>query len=629
MLSFLLEPIVCRFERMRLPRIASVVLTVVLVGSATAGLGWVMAGQFTAVVEELPRHKRNLEEKFEGLRNAVARPIVRAGETMKDLREGLAPETQPATDSIKVDVAEKSEELAWVGRSMETLLGLLGALGVVALLTMVLLVKRDDLRERFIRLAGGGKIYLTTRAMDEASRKVSRYLLMQTLVNSMHGVLVTLGLWALGVPSALLWGLFAAVLRFIPYVGPWISAGFPILMSLAVSPGWKEPAMVIGLFLLLELITNNLLEPWLYGSGTGVSAAAILIAVVFWTWLWGPVGLVLATPLTVCLAVAGKYVPGLGFLDVMLDEKPVLKPEARLYERLVGGDPAGAWQIVDAVRDKPPAEVFDATLLPALHLAALDRELGDNDGEETPRFLEAVRELADDVALRAAAASNGDAAAHAVRPSVDDAAAQFRVACLPARDPLDEAACLMYAHALAAHGVAGDVFSSDQLPNAMVERVSTQDYALVLVSDACASAASTRRVEYFLRRLAARAPGAPVVVGLWHAPEELDAFRGRLKLDGRVAFVSTLVKAVEHTLPLRGLDRPATAAREALGPPTRAGVDAPTTREDQAESKAHSDAGASARRRGEATTPRPSEPTARRKGPPRGAGGKTGTSESR
>jgi predicted PurR-regulated permease PerM len=198
-----------------------------------------------------------------------------------------------------------------------------------------MLLQREDLRGRLIRLIGQGRISTTTRAMDDAGARVSRYLLMQLVVNVAYGVPVAVGLSFIGVPNAILWGAFATILRFIPYVGPWIAAAFPITLSLAVSPGWMMPLLTIGLFVVLELLSNNVMEPWLYGSSTGVSPIALIVAAVFWTWLWGPVGLVLATPLTVCLVVMGRHVPRLSFLSVLLSDEDALTPAQDCYHRLL------------------------------------------------------------------------------------------------------------------------------------------------------------------------------------------------------------------------------------------------------------------------------------------------------
>ena len=215
-----------------------------------------------------------------------------------------------------------------------TLLEVLGTTGIVIVLVVFFLVRREDLRDRFIHLVGKGHVTVTTQMLEDADTRVSRYLSMLFLVNVTFGISVGIGLYLIGVPNAILWGILAAALRFIPYIGPWIAAAMPIGLSMAISTGWVAPILTVGLFVVLELFSNNVLEPWLYGKNTGVSAVAVLVAAVFWTWLWGPVGLLLATPLTVCLLVVGKHVPQLSFLDILLGNEPVFEPKKRIYQRL-------------------------------------------------------------------------------------------------------------------------------------------------------------------------------------------------------------------------------------------------------------------------------------------------------
>ena len=239
---------------------------------------------------------------------------------------------------------EPAASLWWHVRHV---LEVLGTTGIVIVLVVFFLVRREDLRDRFIHLVGKGHVTVTTQMLEDAGARVSRYLSMLFLINATFGISVGIGLYLIGVPNAILWGILAAALRFIPYIGPWIAAAMPIGLSMAISTGWVAPLLTVGLFVVLELFNNNVLEPWLYGKNTGVSAVAVLVAAVFWMWLWGPVGLLLATPLTVCVLVVGKHVPQLSFLDILLGNEPVFEPKKRIYQRLLAGDQEEAAELLD------------------------------------------------------------------------------------------------------------------------------------------------------------------------------------------------------------------------------------------------------------------------------------------
>ena len=233
--------------------------------------------------------------------------------------------------------------------------------GLVVVFVIFMLLQREDLRDRIIRLVGASDVARATEAMDDAAKRISRYLLMQLVINVLYGIPVGIGLYFIGVPNPILWGLLATVLRFIPYLGPVIAALFPIALSFAVAPGWTLPLLTIALFVTLELFSNNVLEPWLYGSSTGLSPVAVLVAAVFWTTLWGPVGLLLSTPLTVCLVVLGRHVPQLGFFDVLLGDEPALPPELKFYQRLLARDPEEATELAEEyLEDEPLEKLYDA-----------------------------------------------------------------------------------------------------------------------------------------------------------------------------------------------------------------------------------------------------------------------------
>jgi predicted PurR-regulated permease PerM len=261
-----------------------------------------------------------------------------------------------------------------------TVLGGLALVGIVVVLVVFFLIRRDDLRDRFIRLIGKSQVNVTIQMLEDAGTRVSRYLLMLCVINATYGIAVGIGLYFIGLPNAVLWGILATTLRFIPYLGPWLAAAMPIGLAMAISTGWVAPLLAIGLFVVLELLSNNVMEPWLYGKSTGVSVVAVLVAAVFWTWLWGIVGLLLATPLTVCLLVIGKHVPQLSFLDVLLGNEPVFAPARRVYQRLVAGDQEEAAELVEAAcGNQPLVQVYDTMLISALALAETHWQRGELD----------------------------------------------------------------------------------------------------------------------------------------------------------------------------------------------------------------------------------------------------------
>ena len=320
--------------------------------------------------------------------------------------------------------------------------------GIVVVLVIFFLVRREDLRDRFIRLTGKNQATVTTQMLGDAAARVSRYLSMLFLINTAFGVAVGLGLHLIGVPNAILWGIMAATLRFVPYIGPWIAAVAPTGLAMAISAGWLAPILTLGLFVVLELFCGNVLEPWLYGKGTGVSAVAVLVAAVFWTWLWGIVGLLLATPLTVCLLVIGKHVPQLSFLHVLLGNEPVFEPKRRVYQRLLAGDQEEAGELVDDdLESRPLVEVYDTLLIPALALAETDWHHGELDGARHDFILQSLKEMIheraedeEEVPAKEVIVEGNRVSACGWRPCI---------LCLPARDEADEIAAMMLAQLLA------------------------------------------------------------------------------------------------------------------------------------------------------------------------------------
>jgi len=542
LLSFVLTPIVSRLQRLRLGRVPSVLMVVVLVFAVITGFGMVVGSQIADLADNLPTYQRNIQAKIQTLRATAASAgsggaMMQATEAFRDLRQELEQATgqnQPAQDQpnpqgkpaapsvtaqpnsppaerppVPVRIEQPSSSPFEIARDvLGPALAPFATAGMVLVLTIFMLLQREDLRDRMIRLAGSGDLSRTTEAMNDAGERVSRYLLMQCVVNVTYGIPIGVGLWLLGVPNPLLWGMLATVLRFIPFLGPVISAAFPIMLSFAVDTGWTLPLLCIGLFVAVELFSNNVVEPWLYGSATGLSSLAIIVAAVFWTTLWGPVGLLLATPLTVCLVVLGRHVPQLHFLEVMLGDRQVLPDEAKVYQRLLARDPIEAGELAEErLADSSLPEVGNALLLPALSLAEQDRQRGRLNPDGQQAVAEGMATLLEELM-------------EATQPGTGDEAPL--VLCIGARNSLDEAAAGLLAHALRPHGVRADVIPCEKISPRAIASLGTTGVSAVALSYLNPSALPhARRV---VRRLRLHfGPHVPILLCLWSAHPEADA----------------------------------------------------------------------------------------------------------
>lgn len=401
LITFLLIPAVKWLEDIKIPRVPAVVLVTIVALSIFLGASYAITQQINTLVDTYPEYEENIKTKISQLnengrdslidkiRNVSERLYLQLEEARKNSR-GLSANSDDLelqkVSTVKV-VDETPFRLAELGEVLGPVLEPIANAGLVIVLVIFMLINREDLRDRFISLVGVGRITHTTRALGDASDRISRYLLVQLFINCGYGVAVGIGLWFLEVPYPILWGAFAALLRYIPYLGAWLSALLPIALSLLISPEWTIAIKVIVLFLVLELITNMIVEPVLYGRGIGVSQAALLVAVAFWTWLWGPIGMILASPLTVCLAVLGRYVPFLGFLDTLLGDKPTLSVDHRYYQRLLADDEDEASEIIEEhIKDHSIANALDEVIVPALSLARADFRSNKLDEEDHKRI---------------------------------------------------------------------------------------------------------------------------------------------------------------------------------------------------------------------------------------------------
>ena len=546
LLSFLLSPVVSTLQRRGLGRVPSVLVTVLLALSILSGIGWTLTRQVVTLADELPQYSLNIHHRIADLRGASK------GGTMEKAQravEDLVGEIQK-TDTLDVT---RQKPVAVVLETpsilvhLPNLLQALASAGVVAVLVIFMLLERRELRDRVILLIGYRRMTATTRALDEAGARISRYLLMQSIINGSFGVAVGLGLFLIGVPYAVTWGSLAAALRFIPYLGAFVAMLLPLALSLAVFPGWLQPALVVGLFLVLEPITGSVMEPWLYGQSAGVSQVALLIALTFWTWLWGPAGLLMATPLTVCLIVLGKHLPALGFIVVLMGDRPVIEPKARYYQRLLARDQDEASDIVEAyVNTDGRKSIYDTVLLPALYYAKQDRDRGLLSEGDAQFVGQATREILDVLAHDAPAPSEGDPGD---RPGTDT---RVRIVGCPARDEADVLALEMVRHLLDSPRYRMEVSRPGMLVAEVLAWVDLHRPALLCIGAVAPGGLSQAR--HLCKRLRSQYPELKIVVGRWGLHDEQEADRQHLLAAG-ADHVETTVLDTQRRLVLVGLTR--------------------------------------------------------------------------
>lgn len=394
LLAFLLNPVVAKLERW-VGRVAAVLVVTLLACAALGGATWRVTVELASVVTDLPQYRTTIRQKIRDVRG-VSRggSIETLQNTLKDIEAEINRDAPAQPDPVPVAAPEASWDIPATLASLSPI----ATAGLVVVLVIFMLLERCELRDRLLRILGSARVSVTLRALDEAGMRVSRYLFAQSLVNSCFGLGVGIGLFAIGVPHAALWGVLAAVLRFIPYIGPWIAAIAPIVVGFAALPGWERPLMVVALFVVLELGTNMLLEPIFYAGAAGTSEVGLIVAVAFWTWLWGPLGLLLATPLTVCFVVVAKHVPALEFFSVLLSDAPALEENERFYQRLLAQDTHAATVLLQESMQAGDSEtVFDSMILPALSAAKRAHLDGRMSAEEQDAVIETASQVIDEL----------------------------------------------------------------------------------------------------------------------------------------------------------------------------------------------------------------------------------------
>ena len=518
LLSFLLAPVVRRLEQLRLGRVLSTLVAAAIAFAAIAGVGWIAAHQALSLASKLPEYRENIKKKIRAVREPHESAIGKAAEAIKEIETETAPATAPlpVTETAPSAFAALAEMVAPFVKPVGTAFAAL-------VFTILLLLNRESMRERLIGLIGARRINVTTQALGEASYRVSQYLYMQLVVNACFGIPFGIALYLIGIPNAMLWGLLGTLLRFVPYAGVWVAVAMPVTLAFAIFDGWTHVAWTLGVFLFLELILVNVAEPWLYGRSAGLSAIAIITAALFWTWLWGPVGLLLATPLTVCIAVMGRYIPELGYLNVLLGVEPVLAPEARFYQRLVALDQDEAMELAaEFHREHGAHALYDQIIIPALALAEIDRHKGALDPQRERFIFDSARQIIEEFS------EDG----RGIEPLAG-------VCIVPARDEADEIAAAIVARLLPG----ARILPADKLEDGC---------RVVCISAVPPHAAS--QAGSLARRL--KKDGLSVLVALW-ASDGIERIKPRLLAAGVDEVVTRLPDALAQ---LRRL-APGTASR--------------------------------------------------------------------
>jgi predicted PurR-regulated permease PerM len=535
LLTFMLAPLATRLQRW-FGRIGAVLFIATMLVAATGAVGWILAQQTLDLARQFPSYKQNIQAKLRSIQISGQSPVTKIFETFEDLKDDLpgnpGNDANPGEDASQVItqvriVEQNDKRLEILQVVLGPVLGPLGTSGLVLLLLIFMLLQREDLRNRIVRLIGQGRISTTSRAMDDAGKRVSKYLLMQLIVNVTYGIPVAIGLFFIGVPNAILWGALATVLRFIPYVGPWIAASFPILISLASSPDWMGPLMTIGLFVVLELISNNVMEPWLYGSSTGVTPIALIVAALAWTWLWGPVGLVLATPLTVCLVVMGRHIPKLEFLSIAMSDEEALTPAEDCYHRLLRAGEHDEMELVDHyLKTNSLAALFDNVLIPVISAAGMDNRHGHLESGQLDAIIDGVNDILEAVAAESL-------------PAIESAP---KICCLPAKAIRDQLPCGMLEQLLGQMGVPVERVQGRKTIAELVDCVRNAHPRVVCISAVMPTTIIHAR--YLVSKLRANFPDLRIIVGLWARPSLTTETITTLKNSGADEIVTTLAEAI-------------------------------------------------------------------------------------
>lgn len=563
-LNFLLAPAVIRLEQLRIRRVPSVVIVVLLAFSFLLGVGWVVARQLLDVASELPSYQQNIDDKLASIHVPTSGPLgnaIRGVKILSDDLSGIRPTPPPLPEEVertrtsrhareaqadKQKLADNTKPTqvivvqppisnrAYAQQILKPILKPLGMAGMVMIFTIYLLVKRNDLRNRLLLLAGVGRLNVMTQALDDAAHRVSRYLLTNVLVNACFGIVFGIGLFLLHVPNATLWGVLLGILRMVPYAGMIIGGGLPVFFAFAIFPGWWPPFFVLLMFVVLEIVISNFIEPWIYGSRTGISALALVTMATVWTLLWGIPGLILSTPLTVCLIVMGRYVPQMSFLNVLLGDEAQLTPEAHFYERLLAMDQRAAQRIADQFLEANGiTALYDDVVLPALSLAEQDRHKGFLDDARSSFLFQSATELI------------AELAEYQERNPAIVRAKSCPVVCVPSSDQADEIAAIMLAQILERRGHRTMLLHATSLTDEVLDRLAEEATTTICVSALPPFAFVHARD--LGQRIRQRLPHNRLLIGLWGTGDDAETLTerfGGVHPDGVVISFAQAVQSV-------------------------------------------------------------------------------------
>lgn len=599
LLSFVLARPVNFLQSLRVPRAAAAIVSVLLAFAVIFALGSLIATQLSRLAGDLPQYQSTIQSKITSLRGVTggSTTLERAEGMLQDLSKELnKPKAvtpslvnpPPNTSSgrpvapVPVEVLQPDPgTLANLRTLIAPLISPLAMTGIIVIFVIFILLQKEDLRNRLIRLAGTRDLQRTTAALDDAAARLSRLFLNQLLINSGFGLLIGTGLWLIGVPSPALWGILAAVLRFVPYIGSIIAAAFPLTLAVAVDPGWSMLVWTAVLFFVIEPAIGQVIEPLVYGRTTGLSPVAVVISATFWTALWGPIGLVLATPLTVCLVVLGRHVERLAFLDVMFGDRPALSPAEIFYQRMLAGDPTEAAEKADQfLKERSLSSYYDDVALKGLQLAQADLERDALDAVRLTRIKETVLEftedLTDDVAkepIGAEPTTDAEAVAAVEEIPADDGRDNIPflkpadlkpgwqgaapVLCIGGRSELDESAAMMLSHLCRVHGLGARVEPASALSTKNIFGLDVSSVALVCLSYLEVPTTPTH-IRYAVRRLRRKAPHAKIIVALLSS--EASTFLASQESIQADAIVATLRDAVTYCAEEASLEPPPQSA---------------------------------------------------------------------
>jgi predicted PurR-regulated permease PerM len=586
LLSFVLAAPVNALQRLRVPRAIAVVGVVLFAFAIIFALGSLIATQLNRLAGDLPRYQATIQSKIQSVRGVAggSSTLERAAGMLQDLGKELdkpkagLPDRQvtpglgnplgvrPITP-VPVEVLQPDPgALASLRSLIAPLVSPLATTGIIVIFVIFILIQREDLRNRLIRLAGSHDLQRTTAALDDAASRLSRLFLSQLLINTGFGILIGAGLWLIGIPSAVLWGILGAVLRFVPYIGSVISAAFPLALSVAVDPGWSMLGWTAVLFFIVEPLVGQVVEPMVYGRSTGLSPVAVVVSATFWTALWGPIGLILATPLTVCLVVLGRHVERLAFLDVMFGDRPALSPAEIFYQRMLAGDPTEATEKAEEfLKERSLSSYYDDVAIKGLQLAQADLGRDALDQIRLVRIRDTVLEFVNDLSDQTDQEPTGDrpTADAEAAAAVDSAAGEpvyadlpilqkdelriewksdNPVLCIAGRTALDEAAAIMFAQLCNVHGLHARVEGPDALATANIFRLETEGVILVCLS--YLNATNPAQIRYAVRRLRRKLPRAQIMVGLWTGSDTAERSATLMESSKADMWASTLREAI-------------------------------------------------------------------------------------